>query len=536
MRKYLFFLKKYYNKLIILSIIVLISSIINITTTFLSGAYIDVLVENTTLKKLYFVCIFFMVASCINLVLQYLISYIMTPTTEKLIFDIKTHLLKHLRNISVLKYKEYNIAYLSKRIEDDSRIISQFFIENYISLVIKGIEIVIIFILVFNVNMYVSALMLLFLPMYFIVYKRMKNLLFDKNLTAREKSNDLFQDYTYQLEYLEESIINVNFENDDKILDQKFKDYISSVKSLVKTNGKLSCSQNFIIICMNICVFIVGGISVMNGHTTVGGLSILMSYFMQLIKNITYYIQLGQKYQSIKASVHRIDEILGINKVLNGKNICKNIENIKGKINFEIKNKKILSNVEFESSVGDVIGIIGNNGSGKSTLVKILMGVYTGDSEIIINRNKSIHDMDLLYMRKQNISYVPQTISYRDVIVADIFEEENILAPEQLIKLFLDLGIKFSDKEIFFIKSSWSKKVNNLSGGDKQFISILSKVIKQKKVIIFDEPTSNLDFERIDTFCKIINTLKNDKIILIISHDNELNKLFTKKINLSITG
>ena len=64
----------------------------------------------------------------------------------------------------------------------------------------------------------------------------------------------------------------------------------------------------------------------MNGHTTVGGLSILMSYFMQLIKNITYYIQLGQKYQSIKASVHRIDEILGINKVLNGKNICKKIQ------------------------------------------------------------------------------------------------------------------------------------------------------------------------------------------------------------------
>ena len=77
------------------------------------------------------------------------------------------------------------------------------------------------------------------------------------------------------------------------------------------------------------------------------------------------------------------------------------------------------------------------------------------------------------------------------------------------------------------------KKVNELSGGDQQFISILHTVIKQKKVIIFDEPTANLDFQRVEFFCKIINLLKVNKMIFIISHDNELDKLFTQKIKLS---
>ena len=64
MRKYFFFLKKYYKKLILLSIVVLISSIINIMLTFLSGAYLDVLVENATLQKLYLLCLLFLGASC----------------------------------------------------------------------------------------------------------------------------------------------------------------------------------------------------------------------------------------------------------------------------------------------------------------------------------------------------------------------------------------------------------------------------------------------------------------------------------------
>ncbi len=533
MRKYFFFLKKYYKKLIILSVVVLFSSVINIMLTFLSGAYLDVLVENATLQKLLFLCFLFLGASCINLVLQYLISYIMTPTTEKLIFDIKTYLLKHLRSIPVLKYKEYNVAYLSKRIEDDSRIISQFFIDNYISLIIKGIEIITIFILVFNINSYVSALMFIFLPLYFTVYKKMKKSLFDKNMIAREKSNTLFQDYTYQLEYLEESVINANFENDDRILEQKFGDYINSINSLVKVNSKLTCSQNFIIAAMNICVFIVGGISVINGNTTVGGLSVLMSYFMQLIKNITYYIQLGQKYQSIKASIHRIDEILNIPITTNGTNLCKSIDHIEANISFEILNQQILSNVIFESVTGDVIGIVGNNGSGKSTLTKVLMGIYDSNSKIVINEKTNMNDIDLFSMRRDIISYVPQKISYRDVMVADVFGQEGILMHEQLIELFSGLGIPFSNEELIFIQSNWMKKVNELSGGDQQFISILHTVIKQKKVIIFDEPTANLDFQRVEFFCKIINLLKVNKMIFIISHDNELDKLFTQKIKLS---
>ena len=97
---------------------------------------------------------------------------------------------------------------------------------------------------------------------------------------------------------------------------------------------------------------------------------------------------------------------------------------------------------------------------------------------------------------------------------------------------FLRLGIPFSGKELNFIQGNWTKKVNELSGGDQQFISILHTVTKQKEVIIFDEPTSNLDSRRVDFFCKIINILKVNKMIFIISHDNELDKLFTKKIKL----
>ena len=70
---------------------------------------------------------------------------------------------------------------------------------------------------------------------------------------------------------------------------------------------------------------------------------------------------------------------------------------------------------------------------------------------------------------------------------------------------------------------NWNKNINTLSGGEKQIVSILKCLVKEADMIIFDEPTSNLDIKRINALLRLIERLKMEKkILLIVSHDSEI--------------
>ena len=71
----------------------------------------------------------------------------------------------------------------------------------------------------------------------------------------------------------------------------------------------MTLTQGFIIALMNTLVFVAGGISVLNGHTTIGHLSVVMIYFNQVLGNITYYLQLAKKYQIFNSAIYRMEEL-----------------------------------------------------------------------------------------------------------------------------------------------------------------------------------------------------------------------------------
>ena len=86
--------------------------------------------------------------------------------------------------------------------------------------------------------------------------------------------------------------------------------------------------------------------------------------------------------------------------------------------------------------------------------------------------------------------------------------KEHDLNEEQLVPLY---------------QENWNKNINTLSGGEKQIVSILKCLVKEADMIIFDEPTSNLDIKRINALLRLIERLKMEKkILLIVSHDSEI--------------
>ena len=191
-----------------------------------------------------------------------------------------------------------------------------------------------------------------------------------------------------------------------------------------------------------------------------------------------------------------------------------------------------------EAYKGEVIGVVGKNGTGKTTLLKLLVGALKLNEEdtyssIRYNDSVDIRELDSVYLRKTLLAYVPQKIRLRDLTMKEILNEvETYDTSDDFIHVLQKNNIACSAQIASFIQSNWDKKMSSLSGGDKQFVDVLRNVVRQTEMMIFDEPTSNLDVERIEWFSQLINSVKKDKIIFIITHDKQVYSVFDKMVNL----
>lgn len=178
-------------------------------------------------------------------------------------------------------------------------------------------------------------------------------------------------------------------------------------------------------------------------------------------------------------------------------------------------NHQVLKDVSFTISPGECIGIIGKSGSGKSTLVKALMQMIDYQGEIYIGgvncKNISLH------MLRNHIAYSPEHNDIFPVTLHDNIRYGDLNAAEDEISYAAErAGIAHKEE---FLQRNIGENGDQLSGGQKQKISIARALLKKAPIFIFDEPTAALDAESESKILNTILMLKQErKCILLITH------------------
>ena len=185
-----------------------------------------------------------------------------------------------------------------------------------------------------------------------------------------------------------------------------------------------------------------------------------------------------------------------------------------------------------ELKKGKIYAVVGENGTGKSTLLNILSGVEQNYSGLITFDGIDLKLLDRCFMRNQMLSIVEQEpdLLYSTLgenIAEQIDDSQNIIKRIEefsLLDFFSSLG-----KNLEYLVADQS---SNLSGGEKQKIATIRCLLKEAKVLILDEPNSAFDEESTDMLCCILEKLKKDKIIILITHRFELQEISDVTVSL----
>lgn len=181
---------------------------------------------------------------------------------------------------------------------------------------------------------------------------------------------------------------------------------------------------------------------------------------------------------------------------------------------------KALDYAQLHLKKGEVMALLGENGAGKSTLVKILSGVYTKDSGIMLIEEKEVEEITPTTAKEYGISIIHQELN----MCTDLSVAENIFLGNELVK-----GIKLSHAKMNKRASEVLSELNidldpdeivgNLPVSKQQIVEIAKAIAFETKILIMDEPTSALSDKEIKELFRIIHVLRDRGVAIVyISH------------------
>jgi ATP-binding cassette subfamily B multidrug efflux pump len=274
----------------------------------------------------------------------------------------------------------------------------------------------------------------------------------------------------------------------------------------------------------NLIVLYAGGMQYINGYISIGTIAEFIMYVNMLTWPVAIVGWVTSTIQQAEASQKRINEFLEQKpEIISGK---ENITTVEGKIRFEDvsltyedTNIVALKNISFSIKPGETVAILGKTGSGKSSLLNLICRMYDPTNGFICIDGINLKDLNLQEIRK-HLGIVPQDpFLFSDTIANNIkfgVVSANQEAIEEAAKkaVIHDNIVHFKEK----YETVLGERGITVSGGQKQRLSIARAIIKDPKILIFDDCLSAVDTETEELILNNIKKLSIDKTTLIVSH------------------
>lgn len=300
-------------------------------------------------------------------------------------------------------------------------------------------------------------------------------------------------------------------------------------KTNIFVNRVMACMMPAMMLVMNgISVLIMwnGAHGVDSGAMQVGDMMAFIQYTMQIIMSFLMISAISIMLPRAAVCVQRVDEVISTDLIIEDKEQTENFkEDKKGYIEFNNVSFKypnaeedVLSDISFVAKPGETTAFIGSTGSGKSTLINLIPRFYdVTEGSIKVDgvdvRNVSQHDL------REKIGYVPQKgILFSGTIDSNLrYGREEATDVEIVRAAEIAQAMEFISSKPERFETEISQGGTNVSGGQKQRLSIARAIAKNPEIYIFDDSFSALDFKTDSALRKALKQETSDSTVLIVA-------------------
>ena len=295
-------------------------------------------------------------------------------------------------------------------------------------------------------------------------------------------------------------------------------------------NRTMSALMPMIMLIMNgisLLIIWIGGKNIDAGSIQVGDMMAFITYTMQIVMSFLFFTFLMMQLPRAEVAAGRINEVLEAPvTVVDGNDLQDDkIKGVKGTLKFENvsftfdgADSPVLSNISFEAEAGKTTAIIGSTGSGKSTLLHLIPRYFDATEGQITIDGTNIKDISLSKLRDM-LGFVPQKgVLFSGTIASNIkFGDENISDEDMYKAAEIAQALEFIEGKEDKFDSEISQGGSNVSGGQKQRLSIARTLAKKPKILLFDDSFSALDYKTDVKLRKTLREKMQDTTTIIVA-------------------
>ena len=460
----------------------------------------------------------------IGMIVAIIVGFLIAKLAARIGYVLRGKVVKKIMSFSSKEFKEFGASSLITRSTNDIEQIKSFFImllrivvfapimgigafikvsDNPLNWII-GLSLIIIVILI-------GILFGLAMPK----FKNMQKLIDKMNLVSREIITGMPVIRTFKTEKYEE-------ERFDKA-------NMRLTKTNLFVNRLMGIMMPSMMLVMNIISILIvwyGAREIDFGTLQVGTLLAFISYTMQIIMSFLMISLVSVMLPRALVSLKRVKDILkkevSIIEPANPKKFKEEEKGVVEFINVSFKypdaDEAMLKNISFKATPGTTTAFIGSTGSGKSTLINLIPRFFDATSGDIIIDGVNIKEASIVELRNK-IGYVPQKgMLFRGTIKSNLMLGNESLSEDEMLEAAkVSQSLEFINSKKDKFNSAISSGGTNVSGGQKQRLSIARAIAKNPEIYIFDDSFSALDFKTDALLRKALFKHAKDATILIVA-------------------
>lgn len=455
-----------------------------------------------------------------TILLGYCCAYLSTSITR----DIRNDIFNKTQTFSHSEYNGFGTSSLITRTNNDAFQIQMFVNILLRTALLTPVMMVGSICLVLKASARLSVVILLTIPIIIlgvVIVARVSEPISERQQEALEWINRISKENLSGIRVIR-AFTNDTYEK--KRFDEANSGYMGQSKKLFKL---MSITQPVFFLLMNLAgmgIYWVSSIMINNGNLPIGELVAFMDYLFHVMFSIMLFCMVFMMYPKAEVSAKRIQKILKTDAAIHNQvspvSIEKNIEEIAfDGVTFVYPDgeEAVLKDVSFFVKKGETIAFIGSTGSGKSTLINLIPRAYDATSGSVRMNGVDVRNLELERLREA-IGFIPQkAMLFRGTIADNIRFGKEDASMEEVIQAAKTAQAYDFIMEKGGFEEPITESATNVSGGQRQRLSIARALVRRPQVYIFDDSFSALDFKTDAKLRKELKKETKDAIVMVVA-------------------